>query len=270
MARYDTHIMGYENTRKIELSGIQNARELGGLITADGRAIRDGTLIRSAELAKATTEDLKKLNAEHRLDLVIDLRTDGETERRPDRRMEGIEYRPLPVITEKLIGLTHEDDADGDTGNVPYPPMDRFYRLVAVNEECRDRLRDVLNVITGHDYSKGSVLWHCTEGKDRCGMVTALVLTMLGVSREDIMEDYLLTNEVNVPKAEELYRYIMADSGDELLAESVKQAYLADRSYLEAAFAAMEEMCGSPYAYVTDRLGISEEQIERFRNQVCD
>ena len=113
-----------------------------------------------------------------------------------------------------------------------------------------------------HDYSRGAVLWHCTEGKDRCGITTALVLEMLGADRTAIMEDYLKTNEINLPKAESIREMLKAERG-EAFAESVYHAYIADRSYLEAAWEAMGE------DYI-DSLGISEEQIAGFKRKVLE
>ena len=60
-----------------------------------------------------------------------------------------------------------------------------------------------------HDFSKGGVLWHCTEGKDRCGLLSAVLLSALGIEYGTIMEDYMLTNEINKVKVEKYYQMIL-------------------------------------------------------------
>ena len=84
-----------------------------------------------------------------------------------------------------------------------------LYRMIVATESCRKNLGIAVKTVMEHDFSEGAVLWHCTEGKDRCGLLAAMLLSALGVSREDIMEDYLLTNEVNAPKAEMYYQHML-------------------------------------------------------------
>ena len=114
-----------------------------------------------------------------------------------------------------------------------------------------------------HDFSSGAILWHCTEGKDRCGLTSALVLEVLGVDRETILEDYLKTNLVNMPKAISLHDRLSVSHGKEY-ADRIYQAYIADESYLRAAWDAMGD------TYISDALGISEEQIRAFRAAVLE
>lgn len=69
-------------------------------------------------------------------------------------------------------------------------------------------------------------MWHCTEGKDRCGLLTAVLLLALYVDRRQIMEDYLVTNEVNEPKAEMYYQKILAAGRTKTEAVAVKICFL--------------------------------------------
>lgn len=126
-----------------------------------------------------------------------------------------------------------------------------------------EAFRKILLRIMQHDYSKGPVLWHCTEGKDRCGITTALVLEMLGVDRETIMEDYLKTNLVNIPKAAGI-RDRLAESHGREFAESVYRAVIADESYLRSAWTAMGD------DYITGKLGIDRQAIEAFRDKILE
>ena len=227
---------------------IQNKRDLGGLETSDGRKIRSGCLIRSAHLFQAKEIDLEGIST------IIDLRTPGERNQAEDQTWQR-EYLPMPVFDDAQAGISHEQGAD----EWLIPDMAILYgRLI---HECTDSLRKIVTTIMRHDFSSGAILWHCTEGKDRCGITTALILEALGVDRETIMEDYLKTNLVNMPKAISIHDRLMVTHG-KAFADSVFQAYIADERYLKAAWEAMGE------DYLSGKLGMEEETINRFRTAV--
>ena len=227
---------------------ICNMRDLGGMKTKDGKIIRPGMLMRSAQLSEAEGDDLKGVSE------VIDLRTPKERLEAPDQTWYS-SYSPMPIFETIMPGISHEDELTGRS----IPDMTKLYEKLM--KECADTFRDVLLEIMNHDYDSGAVLWHCTEGKDRCGMTSALVLEMLGVSREFIMEDYLKTNLINLPKARKIQQQAAAIYGEEF-AEGVYQAYIADERYLRAAWEAMGEN------YIRDTLKIDEEKIAEFREKI--
>ncbi len=229
---------------------ISNLRDLGGMPAADGRTIRKGLLIRSAKLLKATKKDLKGISS------VIDLRTPKERNREKDRTYKT-EYLPLPVFEELTAGISH---AKGEKER-SIPDMAVLYRHLVRN--CADSFGRILTAIMEHDFSSGAVLWHCTEGKDRCGITTAIVLEMLGVDRDLIMEDYLKTNVINMPKAAVLRDRLIRPYGEEF-ANEVYQEYIADERYLKAAWDEMGD------EYIQARLGIGRDAVLRFRDTVLD
>ena len=232
---------------------IQNMRDLGGIRTKDGRSIRKGMLVRSAQLAGAEDADLAGIAS------VIDLRTIAEREEQPDM-VCGREYLPIPIfekVNEEIDGVSHEEKKQQSL----IPDMAVLYGILM--RVYADSFRKVMTAILEHDYSRGAVLWHCTEGKDRCGMTTALILEALGVDREIILEDYLKTNLVNIPKANAVREKLLATHGAEM-AESAYQAFIADERYLRSAW---EEMGND---YITGRLGIPEETLEAFRKTILE
>ena len=230
---------------------IQNMRDLGGLRTADGRKIRPNMLIRSAQLAQAVEEDLEHVAA------VIDLRTIKEREEMPDL-VYSCRYLPMPVFDEFKPGVSHEEEAK----QAPkLPDMAVLYGILVRN--YMDSFRNILTAIMHHDFSEGAILWHCTEGKDRCGITTAMILELLGVDRDTIMEDYLKTNLVNLPKAAAIREKLAAERGREF-ADSVYRAYIADEKYLRSAWEAIGDVS------LPEKLGISAEAVEAFRNTVLE
>ncbi len=227
---------------------IQNIRDLGGIRTRSGSSVRPGMLIRSAHLFQAEAKDLEGVST------VIDLRTPGERKEAPDQ-VHGREYLPLPIFEDVTAGISHEKG----TADQGIPDMAYLYgRLM---RECADAFRKVLLTIMQHDFSHGAVLWHCTEGKDRCGMTAALILEALEVDREIILEDYLKTNLVNLPKAIRVRDRLRTTHGPEF-AEQVYRAYIADEAYLNAAWDAMGE------DFIRERLRIDDSILQDFRRKI--
>lgn len=229
---------------------IQNKRDLGGIEAFDGRRIKPGCLIRSAHLSRAEENDLEGIST------IIDLRTPGERKKEEDQNCER-EYLPMPVFDDAQAGISHEKEMHEQI----IPDMASLYpRLI---NECSGSLREIVQTIMEHDFSRGAVLWHCTEGKDRCGITAALILEALGVDRRVILEDYLKTNLVNMPKAIRIRDRLIGIKGKEI-ADSVYRAFIADERYLKAAWDAMGEN------YISGKLGIDEEMINRFRAAVLE
>lgn len=227
---------------------IQNLRDLGGIRTSDGAEISHGKLIRSAYLIEAEEDDLAGISK------VIDLRTPEEVREKPDKTY-GVTYLHQPVFDGRVKGISQESRNRW----VGAPNMSEIY--AGIVDHHSESFRTTLKTIMEHDFSSGAVLWHCSEGKDRCGLTTAMVLELLGVSRGIIMEDYLKTNVINLEKAYRISEKVRAERGDEF-ADNVYKAIIADQSYLEAAWEVMGEN------YYRDRLGIEDEEIMEFRRTI--
>ena len=229
---------------------ISNLRDLGGITAAGSRKIRKGMLIRSANLSGAEPEDLKGISA------VIDVRTPEESAEKPDMCF-GAEYLPLPAFVTLTAGISREEGSD----ETRIPGMVELYRMLI--KDHPDGFRQILTAIMEHDYGSGAVLWHCSEGKDRTGIVTALVLKALGASGKDIMEDYLQTNAVYLPIAAQAREEAAKMYGPEI-AEKVYRSYIVSEEYLSAA---LDEMGDD---YIPSRLGIGDEAVRRFRETVLE
>ena len=238
------------------LKTIRNIRDLGGTSTEDGRTIRPRCLIRSAHLGSASEDDLQFLRKEGGLAAVLDLRTNQERLEKPDHA-DGFTCFAIPVIDDLRAGITHEKGVE----EKEFPDMAFLYRLMVTRPETQAGFARALHQIFTWDYSQGAILWHCTEGKDRCGMTAALVLEALGVDRDSIMRDYLETNRTSLLRARGVYERLLPLRG-EVFARSVYRAYVADERYLRAAWDAMGEN------YLTDTLHISQAEIDAFRAQV--
>ena len=254
-------------SRMISFSGIINARDLGGLTTTERKTIRKGLLLRAANLSQATKADLAKLQQDYRLSSVIDLRTAVERKEKPDRIPEDVELRIHPIFDEATAGITREDKTSSPFS---LPDMISLYRTMIVAEPCRAALHDVLTAIFTHDFEKGSVLWHCTAGKDRCGIVSSLVLSALGVSREEIIKDYAVNADEFIVQADALYRRALRSGRPEPDAAAARDVFLALPKYMESAFRAIDDAYGSSESYLTRGLQIPESLLVEFRNKLLE
>lgn len=256
------------NNRSIAFEKISNARDMGGLRTAQGCTISSGLLIRSANLADATEADKIVLREKYHLSKIIDLRTEIERNEMPDASMETVDYLPIPIFEESVAGISHEKKLNSEQILAVIPKMGQLYCKMVTDSSCRENLGRAARCIMEHDFSKGSVLWHCTEGKDRCGLLSAVLLLALGVKRSTIMEDYLLTNCVNADKSEKYYQMMLQAGKTETEAETIRDVFLAKEEYLDAAFSAMDAQYKNTDAFLHDGLNISQKLIERFQSSV--
>jgi protein-tyrosine phosphatase len=171
--------------RRIPLSGPVNFRDLGGYETADGQQVRWRRLFRSDSLGPVTAEDARLLTEELGLLAVVDLRTTREVDRegRGGLADVALHYHHVPLLE--------------DVEALPDRPFDRSLHeaYAYMLARCAGRISEALQVIAS-EVAEHPTVFHCVAGKDRTGVVAALVLAFLGVSDEDIVADYALTQDV--------------------------------------------------------------------------
>jgi len=176
--------------RRIRLAGCTNLRDLGGYRGHGGRRVRFGQVYRASSLASLTEEDLLAFGALG-LRSIIDLRGVQESARMPSRLPEpSPEIVALPV--EPTVGASLRDIlATGRaTGEDVLTLLGQAYAAYA--SEKLPLFRELLMLVA--DPARRPLAFHCTAGKDRTGFGTALLLMALGVSRDEILADYLATN----------------------------------------------------------------------------
>ena len=261
----------------LNLKSVGNARELGGY-AAGGKTVRHGLLLRTASLTAISEEDKRALETVWHVATVVDFRMRMERERAPEPVIPGAENRFIPLMDEprpspKLVELVD-------------PNADRFARLKAAWESGRVNDRLYVNFLFSERGRAGyreffdcllslpegrSILWHCTDGKDRTGVAAMLVLTALGADRETILEDYLRTNAYNAARLD-----AVRDGLEEMLpAPELRELALFGAGavferYMTNALEAMEERCGSVRGYLTQALGLSEAQLRQLRDRLLE
>lgn len=252
---------------KIQLKGTKNSRDFGSIASADGRVIKPHLFLRSDSLQNLTESDSEILCSVYSLSTVIDLRTVLEVEEKADVVPDGVNYCHLPLIDELMPGLTHEKAADKRVLLELVPDMTELYRKIVTDENSIAQLKKIFELILNHD-ENSSVLWHCTEGKDRCGIVSALFLSLLDVEREVIYSDYLDTNKNAYKKGVKMYLLVILLAHSKEKAKKVWNAFTANKKFLKAAFDEIEKTYGSVDTFFEQKLGITKEMKESFKNKV--
>ena len=179
-------------SRLVPLEGSFNFRDLGGYPGLGGMHTRRGRLFRSDALHELTADDVGKLR-QMGLQTVVDLRTERELARtgRGPLEPESVAFHHLAVVQEGVRGTV---TADAVSLAAPAPPGDDLAeRYLWYLEVGRDSLVEVLTMLG--DGSRYPLVFHCAAGKDRTGVLAALILEILGVDREVIVADYVITAE---------------------------------------------------------------------------
>lgn len=265
---------------RIVLSRLTNTRDLGGYYTMDGRKILPKRLLRSGALFEAPEEDLKILTDQCRLGTVIDFRTGEERRQKPDPEIPGVVNIFNPILDEKTVGITFEEketQKKGDNairgiqehaasmGGNPRLYVDQLYEDLALNSHAARSYRRFFEILLEAD--ERAVLWHCTAGKDRVGIGTALLLTALGVDRETIVKDFVMTNDFVEDHAEKIAGQVAAETGNKVLGDCVRVLLTVSEEYILHGFQAMEQAYGNMDAYLEQHIGLEAEKRERLKQK---
>jgi protein-tyrosine phosphatase len=249
---------------RVALVGAPNFRDLGGYRTTDGRAVRTGTLFRSGHLAHLTDGDLDLLG---RIGIatVVDFRPDREVEMfGPDRLRDGTTYVSIPIGDGAHTPAAYEAVQAGDfTGLHDLAEASR-----TMIRENATEFRDLIHLIAEKDNLP--LVFHCIGGKDRTGVASALILSILGIPWPTVRADYLLSNKMMQGVVEEQISRLSAGklSAVEPTAQNLaalRRFFVLKGSYIDAAREESERLAGSFPNYVAQCIELSPGDIASLR-----
>lgn len=232
---------------RLPMEGAYNFRDLGGIKAADGKSVKWGKFFRSDDLMNLTDADLEYL-AELSILSIIDFRTEEEVKVSPDRLHALLNTYWLPIST----GSLSKEAIIRASGALSLDKLmkDSYLDLVS-SKECINCYRKFFSVIT--DTKKIPVIYHCSAGKDRTGMATALLLSTLGVEEDLIVENYLESN-VNL---KDKYNSVIEKYPQLEPMFSVKAEYLTNAfEYLKAEYGSIEK-------YLKQVLGVNIAKLRK-------
>ncbi|WP_020532718.1 tyrosine-protein phosphatase [Flexithrix dorotheae] len=246
--------------RLVKLEGTDNFRDLGGYSTEDGKTVKWGKIFRANRMDLLTDNDFREIE-NLGLKTVFDFRRTDEVEKAP-HRLPGymdITIHNYPIISgaygfqaiRKMIDSGGEEMVDGVAlmkaankyyANKAYPQYKALFQLL-LNSEV-------------------PLVFNCSAGKDRTGFGAALILIALGVSKETVIADYLLTNYYRKKHNEKLLNEVSKSIDPEL----VRPILEVREEYLEVAFGELIKTFGSFEKYFEKALNVGRQDLERLRN----
>jgi len=253
-----------EEHRLLPMDGAHNTRELGGYKTTDGKSVKWGMLFRSDKLSDISETDQEYLQALG-IKKIVDFRSEEEKTEDPDIIPTGISYVEMPISVDGAMRSKIEAVLKGETDR----EVESF--LIDANREFVTNYTDVYeNFLRGLIDEDAPTLFHCTAGKDRAGFAAAISLIALGVSREDVIKDYMKTNAFTEDRIEEILDQIKLMSLYQADAEILRPLIGVEQIYIETAFETAEEQYGSLENFIRDGLNISDEDIQKLRNKFLE
>jgi protein-tyrosine phosphatase len=238
----------------VDLEGADNTRDLGGLAVTDGGRTRFGRLLRAGTLQDLTADDVTYLTEDLGVRTVVDLRMADEAAREGSALsgISAVRYFSLPLSS---AGNVRSDIvADGSE-------MDIVSHYVALLEASAANIVTAARIFT--DDTRAAAIFHCAAGKDRTGVLAAVVLDAVGVGREAIIADYALTGQRMKQISARLLR--LATYRDmQALSRGIKGAATADEESMAAFLDELHGRYGSGAGYLTAH-GLRAEDLAALR-----
>jgi protein tyrosine/serine phosphatase len=253
-------------TRLIPLQGVENLRDFGDYAAGAGR-LKKGVLFRAAHQAQATDEDLAVL-AGLNLATLVDLRRPNERERDPSRRWEGFAAQLIENDQGSPDDPWHTFLHSSDLSvRAIQDYMVEYYQRLPFKERHQDLFRRYFQALAE---AKGPVLIHCAAGKDRTGVLAALTHHIAGVSDDDLIDDYLLTNDDSrfERRGPKFQAAIFESTGKMPTEAAMRAAMGVEAQYLAAAIAVMKDQHGSLDGYLEQALGVDADAREAVRAHI--
>jgi protein-tyrosine phosphatase len=264
------------HSKKVELKSLINTRDLGGLIGADGKTIKENSIFRSGELTRISDEDLSSLYDKYNIRTIIDLRNKVEAKQKPDRLHKGMEYLSVPILNEAQMGMTHESEMDAETSEYVFVTsilkddsgvqfMKDLYKNFIDDPYCLDHYKELIDILCSD--RQGGFLFHCSVGKDRAGIASAFILRLLGVSLNDIIEDFMLTNTFVEEDTQKHINHLSARISDPGLEKTYRDLFQVRKDYIESIVDHINEVYGSFETFAEKGLKVSASEISFLRQR---
>lgn len=250
---------------------LPNLRDLGGYLGHDGRRVASGVLYRSTDFRFLDDDDIPAF-ADLGIATVYDLRSAAERTELPDPDMPAVTDVHLDVLADLAsaipanLGKIFTDpssvaqaSAALSDGSIAAHVAQTYREMITLPSAVSAYRRFYQGILGDH---LGPALVHCTTGKDRTGWASASLLTLLGVSRDDVFDDYLLTNQRLLPALRPLFDRFAEAGGDP---DSLLPVLGVDPAYLESSFDEVDVHFGNIEGYFVDGLGLGDDALEQLR-----
>jgi len=256
--------------RYVNLEGAYNFRDIGGYKTKYNLYVKYKKLYRSDELSKITNKDVKVLE-QLKLKTIIDFRNEKERRNNLDVEIPAVNVIHLDPIADIAALASCESgdkqdiyDSSKMTAELAKFLMTEQNREFVRSNKCKEVYREMFDIILNENNQ--AIVQHCRGGKDRTGYGIALILLTLGVSQEDVIEDYLLTNYYKKDKNEKSLKELKEKTGNDDFVQAVRYFKEANEGFIKTALEFIDNDYGGIDQYVQNELGLKVQDIEKLKN----
>lgn len=241
--------------RVVRMQGTVNFRDAGGYKTSDGKQVVWGKVFRSADVSHLTDNDLQVLEQKH-IHTVIDFRGVKEAAVAPDHLLPHTDYLLCPAGSDSLPGAA-QMGAIIRSGNF----LETFY---GNTQYLGARYKPLFQKLLTLPASE-SIMYHCTGGRDRTGMATALFLYALGVPQSTIEADFTASNVYLLPMNAKMFKGMQQSSG--LDEETIRKALELKPELLHSFFGAIKAKYGTVENFFEKELGIGAKERDLLKQK---
>lgn len=262
--------LDYQN-QQLGLTSIHNARQLGGYVIGE-KQIKQNLLLRTASLATLSADDSLVLAEKYNVQRIYDFRGQKEAMSAPDVvpgnashlslaiSFEGTENSSAAKEGKDMLMMLVENADNPAIQDMCENMYDKIFFDEVSNQAYRKLFADLVTL----DPANGAVIWHCTQGKDRAGSASAMILAALGADRELIMEDYKLSKVYFDPFIEHIP--VQNHTQRNVLNTLIS----ANPALFEKTLDKVDATYGSLRNYLTECLGVTPEMMETLREKYLE
>lgn len=266
--------------KKIDFKGLRNTRDVGQVYTVDGKKVKENVLFRSGRIDKLSNKRIKEFLDEFNIKTIIDLRTLIEVqESKHFQYPEYVNYYHIPVLNKQFFGITHENNSmarvmlNQKHKITEYGSGDEYmismYKNIVFDKSSQQHFKTLFEVLCKD--LDGAVLYHCTGGKDRTGITTLYLYSLLGVSEKDILDEFAASDYFNSSYIESRKRLIKIFMPTSKRTKELLFSLLhAKRQYLETVISMIKQRYGTVLDFLENEVGITESMKEKLQSNYLE
>lgn len=279
IAKADDSQTNIFSERVLQLKEAINVRDMGGYETNDGKRVRWGLLYRGDQLSKLEPDDISMLE---RIGIasIVDYRSQHECSINPNKKIKTVKHvfhcDPQSSFSEsaanaidlhsenvKLVKALENGGVEEKYINGKGEKVILSYRDLVTSEAAKRAYGQFLHACA--DQSNTPLLHHCRGGKDRTGFGAMLILLLLGVKREEIVKDYILTGIIRTARNQLKYEQYRELTSNHNYLDYLMSLIETRREYIEASMDRISELYSSVDDYMMKHFELTKEQIKAMR-----
>ncbi len=262
--------MQYPYGQWLQFKGANNTRDIGGYKTINGRMVRHNRIIRSGELSGVGKKGCCVLKEKYDIKTAIDLRAFGEIDYHPLSSFFDIQTEQIPILQNAMFGFTDDNDSMPNKlkalieANVSQQDfMNRCYLTMISDPNSQKGYKRLFDILS--EQEQGASLFFCSQGRDRTGIATALILAALGVPIKTIIDDYLITDKSVLIKQKEIRLLRAVHYIDKEYADFAEHFLMPCVERLDIALEWINTEYGSINNYLINAIGLTGYEINELR-----